>query len=263
MAVAAAGWLAWRGLQARDALLAAQPLIGKVQEQVMAGDADGARATLETLQGRTATARTSTSDPVWGLAARLPKVGDDVTAVQAVTWAVDDVAQLALPPLVEAAGSLDPASLAPVDGAIDLAPLQAAAPGLQQADDAMQAASADVRQIELAGVDPRIADPVVDLRTQLADAASTTATGARAAALVPGMLGADRPRTYLVLFQNNAEARATGGIAGALAVVRTDAGRVEVVGQLSSSDFGRFDEPVLPLSPEIQALHTDRLGTFV
>lgn len=262
-ALAAAGWLVWRGLQARDALLAAEPLVARVQEQVTAGDAAGARGTLEELQGRTTTARESTSDPLWWLAARLPEVGDDVAAVRAVTQAVDDVAQRALPPLVEAAGSLDPASLTPVDGAIDLASLQAAAPALQQADDAMQAARADVEEIELAGVHPRVAGPVADLRAQLGDAASTTATGARAAALVPGMLGAERPRTYLVLFQNNAEVRATGGIPGALAVVRADAGRIELVEQLSSRDFPRFDEPVLPLSPEMAALHTDLLGQLI
>ncbi|WP_420898141.1 DUF4012 domain-containing protein [Cryobacterium suzukii] len=38
----------------------------------------------------------------------------------------------------------------------------------------------------------------------------------RAATLLPAMLGATEPRNYILLFQNPAELRSTGGIPGAL-----------------------------------------------
>lgn len=42
------------------------------------------------------------------------------------------------------------------------------------------------------------------------------------------MLGADGERSYLLLIQDNAEIRATGGIPGAFAELRTDGGRLEL-----------------------------------
>ncbi len=56
-----------------------------------------------------------------------------------------------------------------------------------------------------------------------------TGTGASAARLLPPMLGADGPRDYLVVFQNLAEPRATGGMFGSFAVVHTDQGKVTVL----------------------------------
>ena len=58
------------------------------------------------------------------------------------------------------------------------------------------------------------------------------------------MLGADGPRDYLVLFQNNAEWRSLGGIPGAMALLHTDDGamtprRAGVVGGLSASTTSR------------------------
>ena len=51
------------------------------------------------------------------------------------------------------------------------------------------------------------------------------------------MLGEDGPRTYLVLFQNNAEIRATGGAAAAAVYVRAEGGRIQLVGQTGSTTF--------------------------
>ena len=51
------------------------------------------------------------------------------------------------------------------------------------------------------------------------------------------MLGDQGPRTYLVLFQNNAEIRATGGAAAAAVYLRADGGRLELVGQTGSTTF--------------------------
>jgi hypothetical protein len=77
------------------------------------------------------------------------------------------------------------------------------------------------------------------------------------------MLGVSGPRTYLVLFQNLAEVRATGGIPGVFAVVRADRGVVRLVGQgTAAADLGSFAEPVLPLDPAMRSLYTDRLGIF-
>ena len=48
---------------------------------------------------------------------------------------------------------------------------------------------------------------------------------AKGAALVPGMLGSEERRTYLVIFQNSAEARSLGGMPGIITTLTADRGR--------------------------------------
>ena len=69
---------------------------------------------------------------MWSLAGVLPWVGVNSRAVQSVADAVDELAQDALPALMEATSMVDPSALAPVDGRIDIAPLAAAAPAAGQ-----------------------------------------------------------------------------------------------------------------------------------
>src|SRR3546814_10092601 len=80
---------------------------------------------------------------------------------------------------------------------------------------------------------------------------------------MPAMLGANGPRDYLVLFQNNAEWRSLGGIAGAMAVVHAEDGGISLSAQGSTRDFQRYPEPVVPLPPEVQELFGARPGQYV
>ncbi|TFB67457.1 DUF4012 domain-containing protein [Cryobacterium sp. Hz9] len=57
----------------------------------------------------------------------------------------------------------------------------------------------------------------------------------RAVQLLPAMLGADGQRSYLLLFQNNPEVRATGGLPGAFAEISTENVKLFVRGRLLES----------------------------
>jgi len=65
---------------------------------------------------------------------------------------------------------------------------------------------------------------------------------------VPPMLGADGPRTYLVVALNSAELRSAGGIVGSLVLVHADDGLLSIGTQLSTNDLRALPEPVLPLT---------------
>jgi hypothetical protein len=55
-------------------------------------------------------------------------------------------------------------------------------------------------------------------------------TAVDGALLAPGLLGADGPRTYLIIAQNNHELRATGGFISGVGEVRTEDGRLSLLG---------------------------------
>jgi len=66
-----------------------------------------------------------------------------------------------------------------------------------------------------------------DLATQLSDLAKTVHSAAIAAQTLPRLLGADGPRHYFVVFQNEAEARGTGGLPGAFGIATATNGKVQ------------------------------------
>ncbi len=76
------------------------------------------------------------------------------------------------------------------------------------------------------------------------------------------MLGADGSRNYLVLVQNSAEIRATGGISGALAVLTVEDGRISLTDQGSATEMGNFNPP-LAVDAEQEQIYSSRMTSFM
>lgn len=256
-------WTGAKGLQAKQHLEAAAGLFVQLQQQIARADVTAAQGTLAALQSETTAARAATDGIGWSTARHLPLVGDDLQAVRTVSVVLDDLASDGLPALLDVASGLDPRTLSPRDGRVDLTAVQTAAPRIATGLAVLRRARAGIAAIATAGLNPRLADAVTQLAAGLVRAERLITTANRATRLLPGMLGANGPRTYLLLFQNNAEVRATGGMPGAYIVVKADAGAVTIVDQGSAAgDLDVFDKPVEPLSPEMEGLYTDRPALF-
>lgn len=253
-------WLAHDALQARKELVAAADLLTGLQSDVLAGAPD-VSATLSQVQAHAAAALEATHGPQWSAAAAVPWVGDNVRAVQAVSEVVDTLALDVLPNLVDVAAVVDPSALAPTEGRVDLAPLQQAAPVVVAAAEQVAEGQRRLDGIDADSLWAVVASPLVDLRGKLDQLAMTTATASRSVQLLPPMLGAEGPRTYLVLVQNPAEPRATGGVP-ALVLLRADAGTITLVEQRSAG-VGDQKEPALPLTREEKSLFSDLVGAYM
>lgn len=255
-------WIAFRGLAARDQLLGALPVAESIRERVSAGDGDIANQ-LDELQQRTEAARRLTSDPVWRAVEFVPWAGQNLRAFREAAATVDDVADEALPPLGELAASISLESLTPQDGAIDLQPVRDAAPMLAEAAAVLESADARAREIETAGTLPQIRDAVGQLVELVGDTSDIVSGLDTAAQLLPPMLGGDEPRDYLLLFLNNAELRAGGGIPGALSVLTADDGALAITAQSTASSLGEFAAPPIPLTDAEQTLFGAEMGLFM
>jgi len=259
--VAAAAWVAYTGLRARANLIRAADDVAALQTQAESGNVAAERISLASLQREAHAARLETAGPIWRLARSTPIIGSNTAAITTVAAAVDDLAQHALPSLVDTSATVDLQAIAPRDGRIDLSPIQHAAPAIIDAAAAVQQVRDRVARISTSGLLPVVRASVLRLRSDLDAAATTTSTAARAVTLLPPMLGASQPRTYALLFQNNAEVRATGGIAGSWAIVRVDHGVVQIVKQGSAGDVNSHLSGV-PVPADVAALYTNRPGTF-
>ncbi|VTR77853.1 DUF4012 domain-containing protein [Cellulomonas hominis] len=265
----AGGWLTFRVVQAAGAARDLQAAADGARPEAEALDVAALRARLPALQDAAARVSDAADDPVWRVAQHLPFVGDDLAAVSAVATAADDLTHDAAPELLDAldaltapAGAADAGRTVP-DGWVDVAPLAAAAPAAARAAEVVDDLAADLAPIDPDGLTAPLADPVRDLRDALDASAGSRATLADLAAALPSMLGADGPRTYLLLSLNPAELRAQGGIVGAVAVLQARDGAVGLVGQRSTADLPELPASALPLTDDELALFGDRLGRWV
>lgn len=259
---AAALWTLSRAQIARDSLESAAEVAASFPALLASGDTAATEAGADQFTTDARTAKDATSDIVWRAAELIPWVGSNLSAVRQVSEIADDLATEAVTPLASVADGIDLAQLGFTDGQIELAPLADAAPALARANEAFQRSVTTVEQLP----DPTVgvvADAVGRLADVIVPAAKTIDTLDRAAALLPAMLGADGPRTYLLLMLNNAEARTYGGIPGAGAVISANDGRIGIERQLSSGDYPIESEPVISLSASTIALFGDLPGRYI
>ncbi|OZD31245.1 hypothetical protein CH252_39920 [Rhodococcus sp. 06-1477-1B] len=262
LGVIATGWIAVRGAAAYAHLDAAQAAVSTATSDV--DDPSSAIAALGSVGDDTSAARALTSDPVWRLAETLPWIGPQLSAVAQTTAAVDTAATQAFAPLSAASAGLSADALRPVDGSIDVSRIAAVEPAAAAAASTLDEAADDVESIDRAPLIGRVADAVTRSGRLLRTAADAADALHRATQLLPAMLGADRPRSTLVLFENNAEWRSLGGVVGAVAQMNAQNGRIALVAQASTADFAALgDAPVAELPADVTDLYDTRPARFI
>jgi hypothetical protein len=130
--------------------------------------------------------------------------------------------------------------------------ISAAAPQLQDAD-ARLAQAQELRATITGNLHPRLAEQLPRLDRLL----PLTRSGLQMAQIAPALLGADGPRTYLILAQNNHELRGTGGFISGAGFVRLDGGRIV---ELKLGDAYSVDDLTQP-HPAPPRVLTEQMGT--
>ncbi|WP_412163886.1 DUF4012 domain-containing protein [Curtobacterium flaccumfaciens] len=261
--ILAVAWVGVRGMLARGHLERAVGDVDTLRSQLTGGDTAAAQKTARHLEDEAASARSLTGDPVWGAAQSVPFFGTNLRAVRDVSVIVDDVASDAVSPVAGVIGGLGSDSFAPKDGKINLQPIEDAQPAVAQATKTLQQARTDAERIDTSGTLSPVTTAVGQLRNALSSASEQAVAANRIVQLAPAMLGHDGQRRYLLLFQNNAELRAGGGIPGAVAALDAKDGSLRLSAQASSGDFGPYDEPVLPLTADTRGLYGEITGEYM
>ncbi|WP_313955639.1 DUF4012 domain-containing protein [Paenarthrobacter nicotinovorans] len=243
-------------------LEAATGLLPTLKSQIAASDPHAAKATVDALVQHTSASREAANDPIWKAASWVPGLGTNLQAASEIATSADDIARLGAVPLVSAFQSLNWKALTPRPSGMDLSPLKESAPSIDAAAQAVRESARRLDNIEVSGLLPQIASPLTTVRKDLETVTEQLDSAADVAKLAPTMLGSDSPRRYLLLMQNNAESRASGGIPGALAVVSLDAGKFKLESQTSASSLGAF-VPSVAIDAEQSAIFSPRVGKFM
>ncbi len=224
--IASVAWLLYSGLRARTELDAVRASVDAMRAHISAGDLGAARADADSIRTHAAAAHDLTTGPLWASAAAIPLIGDPFATTRAVTSSVHSIAVDALPALIDASRTLSPSTLRGPDGRFDVSAISAVAPPLHHADVAMNAALTTINRSSGStwlGAVNSARDTLLSRLTQLTHSVHSASI---AASVLPPLLGADGPRSYIVTFQNEAELRGTGGLPGAFAILHADNGKL-------------------------------------
>ena len=260
--VGSAAWLASRATTISSELQDATALIQPLKDNIVSDNPRGMALTVQELRVHTRAAKEAANDPMWTLASSLPGLGPNLSAVAEVARSADDVAGLSLVPLTEVYSTLKWETLLPTSSGTDLAPLKDAAPKVSAAADAVRLSAERLGRIEVGDLMPQIAEPLTQARRQLQEVTGALDAAADVSVRAPAMLGAEGPRNYLLIIQNNAESRASGGIPGALAVLSLDGGKLSLGTQSNAGDLGVLS-PALAMDPQQQQIYSMRLGKYM
>jgi hypothetical protein len=253
---------AWTALSLRSHLASANTEAHDLRTAIIARNEAAARRSFTDLSNDLQAAHNRADSPAWAVTKLLPGIGDDAKAVAAVADAGNDLTHGALRRLVQSGDWQLVDNLTPQHGRVDVGAIKKLAPTVA----GLSRDFTRARQL-LAGIDSQHLSSWVrpsfdNARSQVDQTAGPLAAADRAFRVLPAMLGADGPRTWLLVFGNNAEIRATGGLPGAVALVRTDHGKISLGRQASAGDFPMTNRPVLPPTPAERTIYHDQPGTY-
>lgn len=248
-------------MSARSHLADAQHSAEILRTSLASADTTTSAQTLSEIQSSVQAARSALDDPVVVVASKFPILGRNIAAPREVATVLDGVAQGSLPGLIDLAGQMTPAKIMTGGGQINLDVLRSASDGLQTASADLAAANAQLAQIKTGGTLPPVGNGVRQVQDAIGDASAAVATGARVAKVGPEMLGGNGAKKYLLISQNNAEIRTTGGLPGAWSEITADNGKLTLGKLGSANEMNNSEEPATSISGEEEYLFTDKLVT--
>ncbi|ANH38183.1 hypothetical protein I601_1752 [Nocardioides dokdonensis FR1436] len=252
--------IGWQGLKVNSSLQEAVDDAATLQASLQGEDKDQIDADLAALQESSGEAAERTQGRIWSLATILPVIGDDAHGVKVASSVISDLSNDGLEPLARTATQLD--AVLPQDGRIDPAVIESLHDPISRGAGALAEAASTLEAEDSSGYVERFRTKFRELQQQIGDAADATDAAAVALEVLPALLGQNEPKNYLLVFQNNAEIRATGGLPGVVSVVSTDDGDITLGRQESVGGFGERATPVLPLTKDEKKVFSDKLGTF-
>lgn len=214
------------------------------------GDVVAAKQKAGVLHSHALTAKNSSDGVLWDAVSRVPWLGENAEAVQTMSRVLANVSQRPLEVALTLLNRLDNGQLQPKGGRFDVEKIRETQPLVGEIAVGLTAADKD-----LGGLDPRsllgpVGNALADLQDRLGSASGAARSAHNAVRLLPDMLGADGSRNFLLVVQNNAEARSTGGLPGSFSVMRARNGEVTIGAQSSALDLLPLDRPAIALTSE-------------
>jgi hypothetical protein len=260
--VLAIGVTTWEAFRAVSSISEAEQTSEVLTDDIVEGDVDAARVSLEKLDESTSRAANSTNGPIWWLGAHVPLLGRNVDALRTAAREIDQVTDEALPGIVDVADKVRLETFRPKDGRLDLAAVAEAAPAIARADEVLADANRDIAAFDVDGLISPVREPMSQLQAKFDSTATAAGAANEATKLLPSMLAADgKKRVYLLMIMNNAEVRSLAGMPGSVAEITAKSGVVKMEDQGGIQDIKPLKKPPSKLTEAEQGVFQTSAAT--
>ena len=230
-----------------------------MKDDLKSFDMDSLNTKATTLASKTSDMKQKTDGINWKIASFIPVLGDDIRAARGLVSEADNLMQNAMVPAASKLAELKPDKLL-VDGAVNVESLQdilntvaSVTPTIRESITAID--SLPTPHIgKLASAIEKVKDPL-DTAAPYLDDIDTFATE------LPRMLGANgETRNYLLVAQNNAELRSTGGLPGSMGIMTITDGKIEMGDFTATADLKFYETSGFGATDEEISIFGDRIG---
>lgn len=164
---------------------------------------------------------------LWNTAAKMPFIGSDISTVQGMTAAINDIVQDSIPQFVNVLKTLNDAQIANGDNGVNLQPIIDAVEPLKKANASFQQQVRDYDALPTPSIS-MIRSAYDKGETQLNDLADRVNALSNTFQILPTLLGDGQQRTYAVMAMTPSEMRSSGGLIGSVGDLTAANGSVHV-----------------------------------
>jgi hypothetical protein len=248
------GWIGFKAWELDRAISRSEVDVAYLRTDLGSGHFTAFAPDAARLQGDATDASSASHDPIWVAAGHVPFVGRNLRATSVVAQSLSRIVNGALVPLSKShTFTIAASNNAGVSNL--LTALGQDGPVIAASVAAVDKANADVAGLHTSGLLGFVRRRVSSAQAKLTRATTQVTDLSALSSVAPQLLGQDKPRTILLMFQTPAEERGTGGLIGAWGELRTDKGSISLIA------FGSLDSlakvPVVPpgVSPDVPAIY--------
>lgn len=243
----------------KDSASAIMAQAATLKDSLKNGDEAGLNGSVNIIVSNTDTISQEVSSPLWTAASLVPVVGEDVRSVQTLGTVASDLVHSALVPITTDLSGTSLSSLLQ-DGRVNVDLIKTVSSSLGDALPVIQESIDTIAALPEAHI-PQLRDVLNQVQGPISEAQGMIGQVKPILDLLPQMLGADgQTRTYLIIAQNNAELRSTGGLPGSWGTITVSDGVISMGGDFQTILHGEGFN-VSATEEEIQyvcaSIHTD------
>ncbi|GAA4485910.1 DUF4012 domain-containing protein [Microbacterium panaciterrae] len=247
-------------MSARTHLAAAMTDVQQVQKAILVGDLTTAATAADKVSKETAAAVALTKDWQWRAGEKIPGVAQNLIAMRTVAQVTDGLAT----DVVQPAASVKLSDFKFAAGGIDITAITNLSKTFTTVQAGITKAQAGLKKVDRTALVGPVADGMSKLESELQKIGPSMTMAQEVLSVLPDALGAQGPRTYLLMFQGNSEARSLGGNAAQFLPITVDHGHITPGAVVSSSDFKQQGRkvPIVPLDPQAENIFGDKIGRY-
>ncbi len=234
--------------------------VATLATQICAGDKASAQSSAASIAANVRGLSAELEGPVWTALTYVPVAGGDIAKLRSLVVVCVDLCDNALVPYVAALPESGSVQLVRADKSIDATALATLVRPLDSASSAIKRSAEEVAQMDEASIG-RVDELLRAAKTGLALLDGVASNAQTVADDVPDLLGANGERSYLLVAQQNAEVRSTGGFWGSAGLVYLRDGKLELGEFYSGAHFTDYlsGNVVLSETDEERVLFGERI----